>query len=97
MLTRSGSPSTRRLLILGSPGDQLPEQRLRPAAQTAVTVNRTIAAGAYEHIYMHPAQDQLKGVRLPRPGPVLQVSGDLPVHLGRYNKPVASTRTQRRR
>jgi hypothetical protein len=87
----------RRLLILGSPGDQLPEQRLRPAAQTAVTVNRTIAAGAYEHIYMHPVQDHLKGLRLPRPGPVLQVSGDLPVDLGRYNQPVASTRTQRRR
>ena len=87
----------RRLLILGSPGDPLPEQRVRPAAQTAVTVNRTIAAGAYEHIYMHPAQDHLKGVRLPRPGPVLQVSGDLPVDLGPYNKPVASTRTQRRR
>ena len=77
--------------------DELPQQRLRPAAQTAVTVNRTIAAGAYEHIYMHPAQDHLKRVRLPRPGPVLKVSGDLPVDLGRYNKPVASTRTQRRR
>lgn len=87
----------RRLLILGSPGDQLPEQRLRPAARTAATVNRTIAACAYEHVYMHPAQDHLKGVRLPRPGPVLQVSGDLSVDLGPYNKPVASTRTQRRR
>jgi hypothetical protein len=51
----------RRLLILGSPSDQLPEQRPRPAAQTAVTVNRTIAASAYEHIYMHPAQDQRSG------------------------------------
>jgi hypothetical protein len=96
-VSRSRCDDPRRLLILGSPGDQLPEQRLRSAAQTAATVNRTIAAGAYEHIYMHPAQDHLKGIRLPRPGPVLQVSGDLPVDLGRYNKPVASTRTQRRR
>lgn len=87
----------RRLLILGRPGDPLPEQRLRPGAKTAVTVNLTIAAGAYEYIYMHPAQDHLKGVRLPRPGPVLQVSGDLPVDLSRYNQPVANTRTQRRR
>jgi hypothetical protein len=39
---------------LDNPGDQLPEQRLRPAARTAVTVNLGIAAGAYEHIYMHP-------------------------------------------
>ncbi len=87
----------RRLLILGRPGDPLPEQRLRPPAKTAVTVNLTVAAGAYEHIYMHPAQDHLKGLRLPKPGPVFQVGGDLPVDLGRYNKPVASTRTQRRR
>jgi len=36
----------RRVLILGRPGDPLPEQRLRPAAKTAATVNRTIAAGA---------------------------------------------------
>lgn len=60
-------------------------------------MNRTIAAGAYEQIYMHPAQDHLKGLRLPRPGPVLQVSGDLPIDLGQYNQPVASTCTQRRR
>ena len=46
---------------------------------------------------MHPAQDHLKGLRLPRPGPVLQVSGDLPIDLGQYNQPVASTCTQRRR
>jgi hypothetical protein len=82
---------------LGRPGDPLPEQRLRPAATTAATVNLTIAAGAYEHIYMHPAQDHLKGLRLPEPGPVLRVSGDLPVDLSRYNKPVTDTRTQRRR
>jgi hypothetical protein len=82
---------------LGNPGDQLPEQRLRPAARTAVTVNRGIAAGAYEHIYMHLAQDHLKGLRLPKPGPVLQTSGDLPVDPGRYDQPVANTRTQRRR
>ena len=87
----------RRLLILGRPGDPLPEQRVRPAAKTAVTVNLTVAAGAYEHIYMHPAQDHLKGLRLPKPGPVLQVSGDLPVDFSRYNRPVTDTRTQRRR
>jgi Protein of unknown function (DUF4238) len=86
-----------RLLILGRSGDALPEQRLRPPAKTAATVNRTIAAGAYEYIYMHPGQDHLKGLRLPKPGPVLQVSGDLPVDLSRYNKPVTNTRTQRRR
>jgi len=40
----------RRLLILGRPGDPLPEQRLRPPAETAATVNLTVAAGAYEHI-----------------------------------------------
>jgi Protein of unknown function (DUF4238) len=59
----------RRLLILGSSGDPLPEQRLRPPAKTAATVNLSIAAGAYEYIYMHPAQDHLKGPRLPSPVP----------------------------
>lgn len=59
----------RRLLVLGRPGDPLPEQRLRPPAETAVTVNLAIAVGAYENIYMHPAQDHLKGLRLPKPGP----------------------------
>jgi hypothetical protein len=68
----------RRLLILGRPGDPLPEQRLRPAAKTAVTVNRTIAAGAYEHIYMHPAQDHLKGLRLPKPVPSSRSAGTCP-------------------
>ena len=70
---------------------------MRPAAKTAVTVNLTVAAGAYEHIYMHPAQDHLKGLRLPKPRPVLQVSGNLPVDFSRYNRPVTDTRTQRRR
>ena len=42
----------RRLLILGRPGDPLPEQRLRPAAKTAVTVNLTIAARRLRaHLY----------------------------------------------
>jgi len=87
----------RRLLILGRSGDPLPEQRLHPPEKTAATVNLTIAAGAYEYIYMHPAQDHLKGLRLPKPGPVLQVGGGLPVDFNRYNRPVADTRTQRRR
>jgi Protein of unknown function (DUF4238) len=87
----------RRLLILGRPGDPLPEQRLRPAAKTAATVNLTIAAGAYEYIYTHPAQDHLKGLRLPKPDPVLQVSSDLPMDLRRYNQPISDTRTQRRK
>ena len=86
----------RRLLILGSSGDPRPEQRLRPPAKTAATVNLSIAAGAYEYIYMHPAQDHLKGLRLPKPGPVLQVGGGLPVDFRRYNRPVDDTRTQRR-
>ena len=94
-VSRSRCDDPRRLLILGSPGDQLPEQRLRSAAQTAATVNHTIAAGAYEHIYMHPAQDHLKGLRLPRPGRSPDQRG--PSRRSRYNKPVASTRTQRRR
>jgi hypothetical protein len=73
----------RRLLILGRPGDSLPEQRLRAPAKTAAAVNLTIAAGAYEYIYMHPAQDHLKGLRLPKPGPVLRVGADLPVDFKR--------------
>ena len=36
----------RRLLILGRPGDPAPEQYLHPPAETAATVNLTIAAGA---------------------------------------------------
>jgi hypothetical protein len=55
------------------------------------------AAATYEHIYMHPEQGHLKGALLPKPGPVLQVSGDLPIDLSRYNRPVTDTRTQRRR
>jgi hypothetical protein len=51
-----------------------PEQYLHPPAETAATVNLTIAAGAYEHIHMHPDQDHLKGVQLPEAGPILQVS-----------------------
>jgi Protein of unknown function (DUF4238) len=86
-----------RLLILGSPGDPLPEQYLQPPAQTAATVNLTIAAGAYEYIYMHPGQDHLKELQPPEPGPILQVRGQLPFDLGRYNRPVTDTRTQRRR
>jgi hypothetical protein len=74
----------RRLLILGRPDDPLPEQYLRPPIETAATVNRTIAAGAYEHIYMHPDQDHLKGVQLPKAGPILQVSAELPFDLSRY-------------
>jgi hypothetical protein len=60
------------------------------------TVNRTIAAGAYEHIYMHPDQDHLKGVQLPKAGPILQVSAELPFDLSRSNQPITDTRTQRR-
>jgi len=60
-------------------------------------VNLTVAAGNYEHIFMHPEQDHLKGLRLPKPGPVLQVDGDLPVDLRRYDRPVTDSRTQRRR
>ncbi len=87
----------RRLLILGKPGDPLPGQRLHVNADTAATVNLTIAAGAYEHIYMHPAQDHLKGLQLAKPGPVLQVHAEVPIDLSRYNQPVSDTRTQRRR
>lgn len=87
----------RRLLILGRPDDPLPEQYLRPPIETAATGNFAIAAGAYEHIYMHPDQDHLKGVQLPKAGPILQVSADLPFDLSRYNQPIADTRTQRRK
>ena len=87
----------RRLLILGRLDDPLPEQYLRPPIETAATVNRTIAAGAYEHIHMHPDQDHLKGVQLPKAGPILQVSAELPFDLGRYNEPITDTRTQRRK
>jgi hypothetical protein len=54
------------------------EQRLRPPAKTAVTVNLTVAAGAYEHIYMHPAQDHLQGLRLPKPVPSSGSAGTCP-------------------
>jgi hypothetical protein len=87
----------RRLLILGRPGDPTPEQYLRPPPWPAAKVNRTIAAGAYEHIFMHPDQDHLKHVQLPEAGPLLQVSAELPFDLSRYNRPVPDTRTQRRR
>jgi hypothetical protein len=60
-------------------------------------VNLTIAAGAYEHMYMHPDQDHLTGVQLPEAGPILQVSAELPFDLSRYNHPVTDTRTQRRK
>jgi hypothetical protein len=60
-------------------------------------VNLTIAAGAYEHIYMHLDQNHLKGLQLPDPGPILQVSGNLPLDFRRYNQPVTDTRTQRRK
>ena len=83
-----------RLLVMGRPDDPLPEQRLRVPAETAATVNLTIAGGA---IYMHPEQDHLQGLRLPDPGPVLRVDGQLPIDFGRYNQPVADTRTQRRK
>jgi hypothetical protein len=87
----------RRLLILGRPADPWPEQYLHPPIETAATANLTIAAGAYEHIYMHPDQDHLKGVQLPEAGPILQVSAELPFDLSRYNQPVTDTRTQRRK
>lgn len=87
----------RRVLILGLPSDRLPEQHFRAAADTAATVNFTVAAGAYEYIYMHPAQDHLKGLRIPKPGAILQVDGQLPIDLSRYNQPVTNTGTQRRR
>lgn len=87
----------RRLLILGRPDDPMPEQYLRPPPRPAAKVNRTVAAGAYEHIFMHPDQDHLRGVQLPEAGPILQVSAELPFDLSRYNRPVSDTRTQRRR
>lgn len=87
----------RRLLILGRPGDPLPEQRLRVPAETAKTVNLTIAAGAYEHIYMHPDQDPLGDIQLPEPCPVLQVRGGPPIDLSRYNQALTDTSTQRRK
>jgi hypothetical protein len=87
----------RRLLILGRPDDRLPEQHLRPPADTAATVNLTVAAGAYECIYMHPAQNHLKGLRIPKPGAILQINGQMPIDLSRYNQPVTNTGTQRRR
>ncbi len=87
----------RRLLILGTPGDPLPEQRLRVPLETARTVNLTVAAGAYEYVYMHPDQDHLKGIRLPKTGPVLQLHGQMPIDFSRYNQPVTDTRTQRRK
>jgi hypothetical protein len=86
-----------RLLALGKPGDPLPEQRVKVARETAKIVNVTVAAGAYEYIYMHPGQDHLRGIRLPRPAPLLQVNGQLPIDLSRYNNPPATTRTQRRK
>jgi len=55
------------------------------------------ATGAYEHIYMHPDQDHLKGLRLPKAGPILQVRAELPFDLNRYNQPITDTRTQRRK
>jgi hypothetical protein len=87
----------RRLLILGRPGAPLPEQRLGVPLETARTVNLTVTAGAYERVYMHPDQDHLKGMRLPKPGPILQVHGQLPIDFGRYNQPITDTRTQRRK
>jgi hypothetical protein len=70
---------------------------MQPPIETAATVNRTIAAGAYEHIYMHPDQDHLKGVQLPKAGPILQISAEVPFDLSRYNynQPITDTRTQR--
>jgi len=82
---------------LGTLGDPLPEQRLRVPLETARTVNLTVAAGAYEYIYMDPAQDHLKAIRLPKPGPVLQEHGQMPIDFSRYNQPVTDTRTQRRK
>jgi hypothetical protein len=87
----------RRLLILGRPGSSLPEQRLAAPTESAKTVNTTIAAGAYEYIYLHPDQHHLNGIRLPAPGPVMQIQAQLPIDLSRYNQPVTDTRTQRRR
>jgi hypothetical protein len=86
-----------RLLILGTPGDPLPEQRLPAARETATIVNTTVASGAYEFICMHPRQDHLRGIRLPKPGPLFQVNGQLPIDFGRYNQPLTNTRTQRRK
>lgn len=87
----------RQLLILGSPGDPLPEQRLKVHAETARAVNLTIAAGAYEQIYMHPDQDHLRDMQLPKPRPVLQVQGGPPIDLSRYNQALSETNTLRRK
>ena len=46
---------------------------------------------------MHPDQDHLKGVQLPKASPILQVSAELPFDLSRYNQPITDTRTQRRK
>ncbi len=50
-------------------------QCLQPAAKTAATVNLTIAAGAYEYIYMHTADYS----HLLRAAGPLQVCPDGPV------------------
>ncbi len=86
-----------RLLMLGKPGDRLPEQRVKVAREKAKIVNVMVAAGAFEYIYMHPGQDHLRGIPPPRPAPLFQVNGQLPIDLSRYNKPPASTRTQQRK
>jgi len=83
--------------VTTKPGDPLPEQRLSVPPETAMSVNFNLAAGAYEFIYMHPGQDHLRGVRLPKPGPIFQVNGQLPIDFSRYNQPLTHTRTQRRR
>jgi hypothetical protein len=96
--TTSGmSLDSRRLLILGRPGDPAPEQYLHPPVETAATVNLAIAASACEYIYMHPDEDHLKGVQIPEAGPILQVNAELPFDLSRYNQPVTDTRAQRRK
>ncbi|MGD0378005.1 MAG: DUF4238 domain-containing protein [Streptosporangiaceae bacterium] len=86
-----------RLLILGMPDDPLPEQRVSVSTETARTVNLTVAAGAYEQIYMHPDQDHLERIRLPKPGPILKINGQMPIDFSRHNQPPIDTRTQRRK
>ena len=95
--TRSGSPLTRAAAHPGQARRPGARAMPAPAGRNRGNSEPHDRGWRYEHIYMHPAQDHLKGVRLPRPGPVLQVSAALPVDLGRYNQPVADTRTQRRK
>jgi hypothetical protein len=87
----------RRLLILGTPSDPIPEQRLTVSQETAGSANFAVAAGSYEYIFMHPDQDHLQGVNLPEPGPLFEVHAPGFAGVERFNRPLTRTQTQRRR